>query len=79
MRARAYQNRHVDRCDGLPPAAPAVKAKAPHVPAPAAPAAPVKAPKPPAPPTPAARNGSYIDDMKNAGYDNLDVDELIAF
>lgn len=49
-------------------------------PAPVSPPAPVasraKAPAPPAPPTPP--RGSYIQDMKNAGFDNLDVDNLIA-
>ena len=62
------------------PAAPAPR-KAPGPALPAAPAAPAKAARPAAPAapaTPGARAGSFIEDMKSAGYDGLDVDELVA-
>jgi beta-lactamase regulating signal transducer with metallopeptidase domain/sporulation protein YlmC with PRC-barrel domain len=55
------------------PAAPPVKAKPPRKAAPAAPAAPA------VPARPATARGSYIEDMKSAGYADLDVDQLIAF
>jgi beta-lactamase regulating signal transducer with metallopeptidase domain len=62
--------------------APAAKPKAPRKAAPAAPAAPAQpaapAARPAAAAAPAARTGSYIEDMKGAGYPDLDVDALIA-
>jgi beta-lactamase regulating signal transducer with metallopeptidase domain len=57
------------------PAAPPAQAKAPR-PAPAA--APAVPATPARPAVPAARHGSYIEEMKNAGYTDLDVDQLIA-
>jgi beta-lactamase regulating signal transducer with metallopeptidase domain/sporulation protein YlmC with PRC-barrel domain len=63
------------------PASPASPASPPNPPAkaraqrPAAPAQPAIPAKPAAPTT---RAGSFIEDMKAAGYDNLDVDELVA-
>jgi beta-lactamase regulating signal transducer with metallopeptidase domain len=68
-------------------AAPATPAAAPapvSPPAPAAPTGRVKAPAPPAPARPArperpaSPRVSYVQDMKDAGFDNLDVDSLIA-
>ena len=77
------------------PPAPEAPIPAPPVPAAPVPVpTPVKAPKPAvaakparqarpgvpaAPAAPAAKSGSYIDEMKNAGYADLDVDELVAF
>jgi beta-lactamase regulating signal transducer with metallopeptidase domain len=69
------------------PASPASPASPPNAPAkpkparkaaPGTPAAPAKPAAPAVPAVPAARNGSYIDEMKNAGFADLDVDELIA-
>ena len=60
------------------PATPAAAPAPVSPPAPAAPAAPKAKPAPPAPAAPAAPRASYIQEMKNAGFDNLDVDNLIS-
>jgi beta-lactamase regulating signal transducer with metallopeptidase domain len=63
------------------PASPPSPVSPPNPSAKAKPARPAAVARPAAPAKPAApaRSGSYIQDMKDAGYADLDVDELIAF
>jgi beta-lactamase regulating signal transducer with metallopeptidase domain len=60
-----------------PAPAPRPVARPKPVPAPN-PASPVQPPQPTQPPQPASSANSYIEDMKSVGFDNLDVDNLIA-
>ena len=59
------------------PASPPAPAVAPKPPREAKPARPATPPTPPAPAAP-PRAASYIDEMKAAGFDNLDADNLVA-